>query len=229
MGVAAYGHFKEAPPSWAAFVNVLEDRFMPSDIKKIPTEERGRLKMGGDDFNRYCSQFQAYCQHIQTSDELMLVMIFIRGLEITLQHAVQLTRRATLMEAYESAWKAHLGPAPTWKAYSEKTRHEDMERLKTAMHGELKAFRTKPGISLHDPTPSSSGNRNESTQPEPRPHRQKAPHHGQSRNPMMKSSMAPSCNDYQPHHHHQPRHPGTFSTGQLRSSGTRYPSEPHPQ
>ena len=25
MGVAAYGHFKEAPPSWAAFVKVLED------------------------------------------------------------------------------------------------------------------------------------------------------------------------------------------------------------
>ena len=34
MGVAAYGHFEEVPPSWAAFVKVLEDRFMPSDITK---------------------------------------------------------------------------------------------------------------------------------------------------------------------------------------------------
>ena len=73
--------------------------------------------MDGDDFNRYFSQFQAYYQHIQTSDEPMLVMIFIRGLEITLQHAVQLARPATLMEAYESAWKTHLGPALPWKAY----------------------------------------------------------------------------------------------------------------
>ena len=45
MGVAAYGHFKEVPPSWAAFVKVLEDRFMPSDIKNSFTEELGRLKM----------------------------------------------------------------------------------------------------------------------------------------------------------------------------------------
>ena len=108
MGVAAYGHFNEVPPSLAAFVNVLEDRFMPSDIKNRLTEELGRLKMDGDDFNRYFSQFQAYCQHIQTSDESMLVMICLRGLEITLQHAVQLARPTTLMEAYESAWKAHL-------------------------------------------------------------------------------------------------------------------------
>ena len=111
MSVAAYGHFKEVPPSWTAFVKVLEDRFMPSDIKNRLTEELGRLKMDGDDFNRYYSQFQAYCQHIQTTDESMLVMIFIRGLEITLQHAVQLARPATLTEAYEAAWKAHLGPA----------------------------------------------------------------------------------------------------------------------
>ena len=96
--------------------------------------------MDGDDFNRYFLQFQAYCQHIQTSDEYMLVMIFIRGLEITLQHAVQRARPATLMEAYESAWKAHLGPAPPWKSYIEKTRHEDMKKLKAAMHGELEAF-----------------------------------------------------------------------------------------
>ena len=33
MGVAAYGHFKEVLPSWAALAKVLEDRFMPSDIK----------------------------------------------------------------------------------------------------------------------------------------------------------------------------------------------------
>ena len=78
MGVAAYGHFKEVPPSWAAFVKVLEDRFMPSDIKNRLIEELGRLKMDGDDSNWYFSQFQAYCQHIQTSDESMLVMIFIR-------------------------------------------------------------------------------------------------------------------------------------------------------
>ena len=45
MGVAAYGHFKEVPPIWAAFVKVLEDRFMPSDIKNRLTEELGRLKM----------------------------------------------------------------------------------------------------------------------------------------------------------------------------------------
>ena len=87
MGVAAYGHFKEVPPSLAAFVKVLENRFMPSDIKNRLTEELGRLKMDGDYFNRYYSQFQAYCQHIQTTDESMLVMNFIRGLEITLQHA----------------------------------------------------------------------------------------------------------------------------------------------
>ena len=129
MGVAAYGHFKEVPPSWAAFVKVLEDRFMSSDIKNRLTEELGRLKMDGDDFNRYFSQSQAYCQHIQTTDESMLVMIFLRGLEITLQHAVQLARPRTLMEATEAALKAHLGPAPPWKAYIEKTRHEDMEKL----------------------------------------------------------------------------------------------------
>ena len=75
----------------------------------------------------------------------MLVMIFLRGLEITLQHAVQLARPATLMAAYEAAWKAHLGPAPPWKAYIEKTRHEDMERLKTAMHGEHEAFSHQAG------------------------------------------------------------------------------------
>ena len=96
--------------------------------------------MDGDDFNRYFSQFQAYCQHIQTTNESMLVMIFIRGLEITLQHAVQLARPATLTEAHETAWKAHLGPAPPWITYIEKTLHQDMEKLKTAMHGELEAF-----------------------------------------------------------------------------------------
>ena len=53
MDVAAYGHFKEVPPSLAAFVKVLEDRFMPSDIKNRLTEELGRLTMDGDDFNRY--------------------------------------------------------------------------------------------------------------------------------------------------------------------------------
>ena len=111
MGVAAYGHFKEAPSNWAAFVKILEDRFVPSDIKNRLTEELGRLKMDGDDFNRYFSQFQAYCQHLQTTDESMLVMIFIRGLEITLQHAMQLARPTRLMEAYKAAWKAHLGPA----------------------------------------------------------------------------------------------------------------------
>ena len=93
MGVAAYGHFNEVPPSWAAFVKVLEDRYMPSDTKNRLTEELGRLKMDGDDFNRYFSQFQAYCQHIQNTDESMLVMIFLRGLEITLLHATQLARR----------------------------------------------------------------------------------------------------------------------------------------
>ena len=112
MGVAAYGLFKEVPPSWKAFVKVLEDLFMTSHIKNRLTEELGRHKMDGDDFNRYFSQFQAYGQHIQTSDESMLVIILIRGLEITLQHTVQLARPATLMEAYEAAWKAHLGPAP---------------------------------------------------------------------------------------------------------------------
>ena len=65
MCVAAYGHFKEVPPSWAAFVMVLEDRFMPSGIKNRLTEELVRLKMDGDDFNRYFSQCRAYCQHIQ--------------------------------------------------------------------------------------------------------------------------------------------------------------------
>ena len=93
---------------------------MPSDIKNRLTEELGRVKMEGDDFNRYFSQFQAYCEHIQTTEESMLVMIFVRGLEITLQHAVQLARQATMMEAYEAAWKAHLGPAPPWKRTSRK-------------------------------------------------------------------------------------------------------------
>ena len=118
---------------------------MPSDIKNRLTEELGRLKMDGDDFNMYFSQFQAYCQNIHTTEESMLVMIFTRGLEITLQHAVQLARLATLMEAYESAWKAQLGPAPPWKAYIEKTRHEDMWKLKTAMYGELEAFLHQAG------------------------------------------------------------------------------------
>ena len=66
---------------------------MPSDIKNRLTEELGRLKIDGEDLNRYLSQFQVYFQHIQTTDESMLVMIFIRGLEITLQHAVQLQDR----------------------------------------------------------------------------------------------------------------------------------------
>ena len=61
MVVAAYGHFKEVPPNWAALVKVLEDRFMPSDIKNRLTEKLGRPKMDGDDFNRYFSQFQACC------------------------------------------------------------------------------------------------------------------------------------------------------------------------
>ena len=107
---------------------------MPSEIKNRLTEELGRLKIDVDEFNRYFSQFQAYCQHIQTTDESMLVMLFVRELEITLQHAVQLSRPATMMEAYEAAWKAHLGPAPPWNAYIEKTRHEDIYNLKTAMH-----------------------------------------------------------------------------------------------
>ena len=135
MGVAAYWHCKEAPPTLAGFVEVLEDRFMPSDIKNRLTEGIGRLKMDGDDFNRYFSQFQACCQHIQTTDESMLVMVFIRGLEITLQHAVQLARPATRMEAHEAAWKP----------YIDKTRHEDMAKLKTAMHGELEAFSYQAG------------------------------------------------------------------------------------
>ena len=52
MGAAVYGHFKEVPPNWAAFVKVLEDRFMPSDVKNRLNNELGRLKMDGDDFNR---------------------------------------------------------------------------------------------------------------------------------------------------------------------------------
>ena len=53
-------------------------RFMPSDITIRLTEELSRLKIDVDDFNRYFSQFQAYCQHIQTTYESMLVMIFVR-------------------------------------------------------------------------------------------------------------------------------------------------------
>ena len=81
MGVAAYGHFKEVPPTWAAFVKVLEDLCMPSDIKNRLTEELWRLRMDGNDFSRYFSQLQAYCQHMQTTDESMLLMTFVRGLE----------------------------------------------------------------------------------------------------------------------------------------------------
>ena len=167
---------------------------MPSDIKNRLTEELGSLKMDGDDFNRYFSQLQAYSQHIQTTDESMLVMIFIRGLEITLQHAVQLARPATLMEAYESALKAHLGPAPPWKAYIEKTRHEDMERLKIAMHGELEAFRTKPETSSPALIQSLSGNRKRSTPPEPRHHRRKDRQPGQSRSPKKMRSEGTRLN-----------------------------------
>ena len=32
MGVAAYCHFKKVPPNWAAFVKVLDDCVMLSDI-----------------------------------------------------------------------------------------------------------------------------------------------------------------------------------------------------
>ena len=64
MGVAAFGHFKKMQSNCAAFVKVLEDRFMPSDIKNRLIKEFGRHKMDGDDFNRYFSQFLAYCQHI---------------------------------------------------------------------------------------------------------------------------------------------------------------------
>ena len=181
--------------------------------------------MDGDDFNRYFWQFQAYCQHIQTTDESMLVMIFIRGLEITLQHAVQLARPATLTEAYEAAWKTHLGPAPPWKAYIEKTRHEDMAKLKTA----LEALYTKPGTSSAVLIPSSSGNRTRNTPPKPRPHRRKDRQPGQSRSPKKKSSTVPRCNVYQHDHHHQPRHHGISSTGQPRCSGTRHPSDPRHQ
>ena len=69
--------------------------------------------MDGDDLNRYFSQFQAYGQHIQTSDESMLLIIFIRGLEFTLQHAVQLARPPTLMEEYDAALKAHVMTSAT--------------------------------------------------------------------------------------------------------------------
>ena len=75
----------------------------------------------------------------------MPVMIFIRRLEITLQHAVLLAIPATRLETYESAWKAHLGPATPWKAYIEKEKEKDMERFKTAMHGELEAFSHQAG------------------------------------------------------------------------------------
>ena len=51
----------------------------------------------------------------------------------------------TAIRTPEAVWKAHLGPAPPWKAYIEKTRHDDMERLKTAMHGELEAFSHQAG------------------------------------------------------------------------------------
>ena len=42
LGVAAYVQFKEVPPSWAAFVKVLENRLMPSDVKNRLTEELGK-------------------------------------------------------------------------------------------------------------------------------------------------------------------------------------------
>ena len=93
----------------------------------------------------YFLQFQAYCRHIQTTYESMLVMIFVWGLVITLQHVVQQPRPATLMEAYEAAWKAHLGPAPPWKVYIEKSRHDDMEKLKIATHGEMEALSHQAG------------------------------------------------------------------------------------
>ena len=44
------------------------------------------------------------------------------------------------MDACEAAWKPHLSPGPPCKAYIEKTRHEDMEKLKTTLHEELEAF-----------------------------------------------------------------------------------------
>ena len=202
MGVVAYGHFKEVPPNWAAFVKVLEDRFMPSDIKNRLTEEHSSLKVDRDDFNRYFLQFQAYCQHIQTTDESMLVMIFVQGLEITLQHAVQLARPVTLMEANKAAWKAHLGPAPPWKAYIEKTCHEDMEKLKTAMHGELEAFSHQAGNFITRSHAESIRQQEEKYAARAKT----TPTEGSSAwaisNRREKSSMDPRCNSYQPHHHH---------------------------
>ena len=154
-------------------------------------------------------------------------MIFIRGLEITLQHAVQLARPATVMKAHEAAWKAHLGPAPPWKAYIEKTRHEDMERLKTAMQEELEAFSRQAGNFITDRTPSSSGNRKRSTPHEQKHHRRNNRQPWQSRSPKKRFSTDPRCNVYQHHHHHhQPRHHGISSTGQPRCSGTRPPNDP---
>ena len=172
------------------------------------------------------SRNSAYCQHIQTTDESMLVMIFLRGLEITLQHAVQLARPTTLMEAYESAWKAHLGPAPPWTAYIEKTRHEDMEKLKTAMHGELEEFSHQAGYFITRSHSEFIRQQEEKYAARAKTHRRKDGQPGQSRSPKKRFSTDPRCNVYRHHHHHQPRHHGISSTGQPRCSGTRPPNDP---
>ena len=111
----------------------------------------------------------------------------------------------------------------TVERYIEKTRHEDMEKLKTAMHGELEAFSHQ------------AGNFIARSHSEPRPHRRKVFSAWAISNPRKKSFMDPRCNGYQPHHHHQLRRPGISNTGEpsgprtLEQTARTYIHRPFPR
>ena len=74
MGVGAYGHFVEKPPAtWKNFVDILRTRLMLSNVETRLLSELNLLRMTGDNFNRYLSQFQAYRQHLPTIDRKALM------------------------------------------------------------------------------------------------------------------------------------------------------------
>ena len=61
--------------------------------------------------------------------------------EASLQYAVSLAKPSKLEEAYEAAWKAHLGPHAPWKQYVDQAE----ERIASKVHKELETFSQQTG------------------------------------------------------------------------------------
>ena len=112
-----------------------------SDIETRLLYELNRLRMTGNDFNQYFSQFHAYRQHLPTIYGRALIVAFITGLEASLQYAVSLAKPEKLEDAYEAAWLAHLEPPAPWKQYVDQAE----ERIASKVHRELETFSQQAG------------------------------------------------------------------------------------